>query len=210
MFHDIVIAGQELYYIKNAGANLLIMCQRPQSRGVETIVETGVFASKPEAHYIPSWTEMCDVTEYSSLDIYMSSQTNYKFSITSKSEKKIEKEPFHSILTPFDIHQLQVLLNKNFCIALKERLVFVSDYLGVDPEQLLDTITVIKIPDGGWMATVSQPLMESLKLQDQYVGILESGEQHWLPLCLESRIRQELVGPITPRPMPFSHYFYIC
>jgi hypothetical protein len=98
MFHDIVIAGQELYCTQNAGANLSIMCRRPQSCGVETIVETGGFASKPEAHYIPSWTDMCDVTEYSSLDIYMSSQTNYEFNITSKLEKKIEKEPFHSIL----------------------------------------------------------------------------------------------------------------
>jgi hypothetical protein len=134
MFHDIVIAGQELYYTKNAGANLSIMCQRPQSRGVETVVETGGFASKPEAHYIPWWTEMCDVTEYSSLDIYMSSQTNYEFNITSKSEEKIEKEPFHSILPSFDINQIQVLLNKNLYSVLKEPLVFVSDYLGVDPE----------------------------------------------------------------------------
>jgi hypothetical protein len=104
MFHDIVIAGQELYYTKNSGRNLSIMCHRTQRQGAEARVKTCGFASKPEAHYILLWTEMCDVTEYSSLQIYMSSKTNYDFNITTKLEKKIEKEPFHSILPSFDIH----------------------------------------------------------------------------------------------------------
>ncbi len=182
MFHDIVIAGQELYYTKNAGSNLSIMCRRPRSPGVETRVETGGFASKPEAHYIPCWTEMCDVTEYSTLDIYMSSQTNYEFNLSSKSEKKIEKEPFHSILPSFDIHQIQVLLNKNLYFAFTEPYVFVSDYLGVDSQQLVQAITAKKTRDGGWIATVSQRLMESLNLQVPYVGILETEDVYRLPL----------------------------
>jgi hypothetical protein len=149
MFHDIVIAGQELYYTKNSGTNLSIMCPRTQSQGAETRVETGGFASKPEAHYIPWWTEMCDVTDYSSLEIYMLSQTNYEFNITSKSEKKIEKEPFHSILLSFDIHQVQVLLNNNLYLALREPIVFVSDYLGLDSEQLFQAMTANETTDGG-------------------------------------------------------------
>jgi hypothetical protein len=74
MFHDIVIAGQELYYTKNYGASLSIMCPS-QSQGVKR-VETGGFAGKPHAHYIPVWREMCDATEYSFLNAYISSQTN--------------------------------------------------------------------------------------------------------------------------------------
>jgi hypothetical protein len=62
----------------------------------------------------------------------MSSQTNYEFNITSKTKKKIEKEPFHLILPSFDIHQVQVLLNKNLYLALRLPYVFVSDYLGVN------------------------------------------------------------------------------
>jgi hypothetical protein len=50
MFHDIVIPGQELYYTKNSGANLSIMCRRPRSQGAETRLESGGFASEPEAH----------------------------------------------------------------------------------------------------------------------------------------------------------------
>ena len=112
----------------------------------------------------------------------MSSETNYEFNITSKSEKKIEKEPFHSILSTFDIHQVQVLLNKNLYFALREPIVFVSDYLGVDSQQLLEAMRLDETADGGWIATVSQPLMDSLNLQSPYVGILETEECHRLPL----------------------------
>jgi hypothetical protein len=58
--------------------------------------------------------------------------------------------------------------------------VFVSDYLG--SEQLFQATTANETADGGWIATVSQPLMESLNLQVPYVGMLESEEYHRLPL----------------------------
>jgi hypothetical protein len=115
----------------------------------------------------------------------MSSQTNYEFNITSKTEKKIEKEPFHYILPSFDIHQVQVLLNKNLYLTLRIPYVFVSDYLGVDSGQLLEAITLNETTDGRWIATVSQPLMESLNLQVPYVGILESEEYHRRPLRVQ-------------------------
>jgi hypothetical protein len=93
---------------------------------------------------------MCDVTDCSSLDVYMSSQTNYEFNITSKTKKKIEKEPFHSILPSFDVHQVQVLPNKNlYFLALRIPYVFVSDYLEVDSGQLLEAITLNEATDGG-------------------------------------------------------------
>ena len=112
----------------------------------------------------------------------MSSQTNYEFNITSKTKKKIEKEPFHLILPSFDIHQVQVLLNKNLYLALRISHVFVYNYLGVDSGQLLEAITLNETTDGGWIATVSQPQMESLNLQVPYVGILESEAFHRRPL----------------------------
>jgi hypothetical protein len=65
----------------------------------------------------------------------MSSHMNYVFNIACKLERKIEKEPFHSILPSFDIHQIQLLLNKNLYFALKEPFVFVANYLSVDPSQ---------------------------------------------------------------------------
>ena len=66
----------------------------------------------------------------------MSSHITYVFNIACKPERKIEKEPFHSVLPSFDIHQIQLLLNKNLYFALKEPFVFVADYLSVDPSQL--------------------------------------------------------------------------
>ena len=115
---------------------------------------------------------MCDATEYSSLEVYMSSYMNYAFNITCKPEKKIEKEPFHSNLPSFDIHQIQLLLNKNLYFALKEPYVFVADYLSVDPEQLREAISANETTYGCWIETVSQPLMNGLDLQVTYVGVL--------------------------------------
>jgi hypothetical protein len=104
----------------------------------------------------------------------MSSESNYVFNITSKPEMKIEKEPFHSIVPTFDVHTSQVLLNKNLYLALKEPLVFVADYLEVDPEQLSKAIAICKTNGGGWIATVSDILMNGLQLQVlPYVGITE-------------------------------------
>jgi hypothetical protein len=67
-------------------------------------------------------------------------------------------------------------------LALREPIVFVSDYLGVDSEQLFQAMTANETTYGGWIATVSQPLMEPLNLQVPYVGILETEEYHRLPL----------------------------
>jgi hypothetical protein len=106
----------------------------------------------------------------------------YVFNITCKSERRIEKEPFHSILHSFDIHQIQLLLNKNLYVALKEPLVFVADYLSVDPSQLLQAISANHTRDGGWIATASQPLMNALDLRVPYVGILETMPLHRRPL----------------------------
>jgi hypothetical protein len=183
MFHDIVIAGQDLYYTSNSGANLSIMCRRSQTTEVER-VKTGGFASEPQhiPHYRPSWTEMCDATEYSSLHCFMSSETNYMFNIASKSEKKIEMELCHAPHHTFDIHNVQLLLNKNLYFALKEPTVFVADYLGVDPDQLLQAILVTKTDDGGWIATVRQHLMNGLDLQIPYAGILETETMDRRPL----------------------------
>ncbi len=141
MFHDIVIRDQDLFYTTNSGAKLSVTCRRSLTRE-EDRVDTGGFTSDPQTHYIPKWSEMCDATEYSSLEVYMSSHMNYVFNITCKPEKKIEKEPFHSNLPSFDIHQIQLLLNKNLYFALKEPYVFVADYLSVDPEQLREAISL--------------------------------------------------------------------
>jgi hypothetical protein len=40
---------------------------------------------------------------------------------------------------------------------LREPIVFVSDYLGLDSEQLFQAMTANETTDGGWIATVSQP-----------------------------------------------------
>jgi hypothetical protein len=107
----------------------------------------------------------------------------YVFIIICKPEKKIEKEPFHPILPLFDIHRIQLLLMKNLYFVLKEPFVFVADYLGVDPEQLIQAISANETTDGGWIATVSQPLMNVLDLQvPYYVGILETRMLHRRPL----------------------------
>jgi hypothetical protein len=181
MFHDIVISGQDLYYTSNSGSDLSVMCRRSLTRD-EDRVETGGFSSEAQPHYVPLWSEMCDATDYSSLQVYMSSQMNYVFNIASKPEKKIEKEPFHSILPSFDIHQIQLLLNKNLYFALKVPYVFVADYLSVDPDHLRQAISVDENQDGGWIATVSQCLMNGLDLQVPYVGILETTTLHHRPL----------------------------
>jgi hypothetical protein len=124
------------------------MCWSP-SRGIKR-VEPGIFAGNPQAHYISLWTAVCDVTEYSSLYIYMSSQTNYEFNMSSKSKKKIEKEPFHASIQPsFDVHQIQVVLNKNLYFSLKEPIMFVYDYLEVEPQQLYQGIIANETRDGG-------------------------------------------------------------
>jgi hypothetical protein len=74
--------------------------------------------------------------------------------------------------------------------------VFLSNFLGVDSGQLLQVITSNETTDGGWMATVSQPLMESLNLQVSYVGLLESEEYHRLPLFgIKSQTKNKLVLP---------------
>jgi hypothetical protein len=130
MFHDTVIRDQDLFYTTNSGAKLSVTCRRSLTRE-EDRVDTGGFTSDPQTHYIPKWSEMCDAIEYSSLEAYMSSHMNYVFNITSKPEKKIDKEPFHSNLPSFDIHQIQLLLNKNLYFALKEPYVFVADYISV-------------------------------------------------------------------------------
>jgi hypothetical protein len=181
MFHDIVIRDQDLFYTTNSGANLSVMCRRSLTRE-EDRVETGGFTSEPQKHYQPKWSEMGDATEYSSLEVFMSSHMNYVFNITCKPEKKIEKEPFHSNLPSFDIHQIQVLLNKNLYFALKEPYVFVADYLSVDPEQLRKAISVNQTTNGGYIATVSQALTDSLDFQVPYVGILETTEVRRRPL----------------------------
>jgi hypothetical protein len=59
---------------------------------------------------------------------------------------------------------------------------FVSDYLGVDSQQLYQVITSDETTDGRWIATVSQPLMKSLNLQVPYVGILKTEEFRHCPL----------------------------
>jgi hypothetical protein len=83
----------------------------------------------------------------------------------------------------FDIHRIQLLLMKNLYFVLKEPFVFVADYLGVDPEQLIQAISANETTDGGWIATVSQPLMNVLDLQvPYYVGILETRMLHRRPL----------------------------
>jgi hypothetical protein len=121
---------------------------------------------------------MCDASEYSSLQVYMSSHMKYLLNIICKLERKIEKEPFHSILPLFFIHQIQLLLNKYLYFALKELLVFVVDYLSIDPSQLLQAISATETRDGGWIATVSQPCMNALDLQVPFVGILETMPLH--------------------------------
>jgi hypothetical protein len=71
--------------------------------------------------------------------------------------------------------------------------VFVSDYLGVNSQQLIQAITANETTDGGWMATVSQDLMNALNLQVAYVGILKTEEsqepdKNWLVLVPEQRV----------------------
>jgi hypothetical protein len=59
------------------------MCRRSLTRE-EDRVETGGFTSEPQKHYYPKWSEMGDATEYSSLEVFMSSHMNYVFNITCK------------------------------------------------------------------------------------------------------------------------------
>jgi hypothetical protein len=75
------------------------------------------------------WMEMYDATNYSSPEVYMSSEANYRFNINVRLVKKIENEPFHSIKDMFDIYHMHVLLNKNLFLALKELASVVADYL---------------------------------------------------------------------------------
>lgn len=59
---------------------------------------------------------------------------------------------------------------------------FVSDYLGVNSQQLFQAIKANETTYGSWMATVSQDLMNALNLQVAYVGTLETEESHCHPL----------------------------
>jgi hypothetical protein len=100
-----VTAGQDLFYTTNCGARLLsITCQRSLTTREVNRGETDGFDSTPQAHYICLWTEICDATEYSILQAYMSNQENYIFNITPNLEKKLAKEPFHTLLPTFDVH----------------------------------------------------------------------------------------------------------
>jgi hypothetical protein len=95
MFHDIVISGQDVFYTTNCGANISVMCWRSLTRGEER-VETRGFSSEPQPHYIPLWMEMCDATEYSSLQVYMSSQINTYSSSSANRKRRLKKN--HSTL----------------------------------------------------------------------------------------------------------------
>ena len=172
MFHGLAIDKIDLFSTRNRESQLSIMCLRAETREEEE-VETGGFASHPEADYIPPWTRMSDSTNYSSLEVFMSSESNYVFNIASKSETKIAKEPFHSILPSFDVHNIQVLLNKNLYFALKDSLVFVADFLQVDPNDLQRAIKLRRTTDGGWIASLSAVLMNGKNLKQPYVGIRE-------------------------------------
>jgi hypothetical protein len=81
-------------------------------------------------------------------------------------------------LPSFNIHQIQLLLNKNLYFALKEPYIFVADCLSVDLEQLCEAISVNQTTNNGYIATVSQALMDSLDFLVSYAGILETTEVH--------------------------------
>ncbi len=73
-------------------------------------------------------------------------------------------------------------MNKNLYFALKEPYVFVADYLSVDLEQLREAISVNQTTNGGYIATVSQALTDSLDFLVAYAGILETTEVRRRPL----------------------------
>jgi hypothetical protein len=172
-FNDVVIKGYNLYFPSNEGSNLRMMPVRAETGTTEHVV-TRWFESAPHAHYIPKWSEQNDPYEYSGLEVYMASKKNYEFNVKKQSEAKLVKLGILSMESWFEYGDVQTLLNKNHFLAMKEPILFVADYLGIEPPQLVKAMSTFELTSGGWLATVNETLMNTLSIEKGFLPILKT------------------------------------
>jgi hypothetical protein len=173
MFKDVVIKGCDLFYPSNEGSNLRIMRVRSDTGATEAVV-TGGFESSPHAHYIPQWSDQKDLYEFSGLEVYMATETNYEYNVRPTCNKKLAKAKIHSLENRFEFGDVQILLNKNHFMAMKEPIVFVARYLGIEPPQLVRAMSTFQTSSGGWLATVDEDLMNTLPIRKGFTSILNT------------------------------------
>ena len=86
---------------------------------------------------------------------------------------------------------MQILLNKNHYLAMREPICFAADYLGIEPPQLVNALATFQTSSGGWMATVDEALMNTLPIEKGFVSILQTKVSR-RPLVGMKRSDQEL------------------
>jgi hypothetical protein len=69
---------------------------------------------------------------------------------------------------------VQTLLNKNHILAMKEPILFVADYLGIEPPQLVRAMSTFRATSGGWLATVNETLMNTLPIEKGFLPVLKT------------------------------------
>jgi hypothetical protein len=103
----------------------------------------------------------------------MASEKNYEFNVKKQSEAKLGKVRTLSLESQFEYGDVQTLLNKNHFLAMKEPILFVADYLGIEPPQLVTAMSTFRTTLGGWLATVSETLMNTLPIEKGFLPILK-------------------------------------
>ena len=173
MYKDVVIKGCDLFFPSNEGANLRLM--RVEAATGETVaVLTGGFESIPHAHYIPRWAGFSDLKECCGLEVYMANEKNYVFNVKEQSQKKLDAVPIHLFENRFEFGDVQILLNKNHFLAMREPICVAAEYLRIEPPQLVNALTTFQTSSGGWMATVDEALMNTLPIEKGFVSILRT------------------------------------
>jgi hypothetical protein len=69
---------------------------------------------------------------------------------------------------------VQTLLKKNHFLAMKEPILFVANYLGIQPPQLVRAMSTFRTASGGWLATVNETLMNTLPIEKGFLPILKT------------------------------------
>jgi hypothetical protein len=104
----------------------------------------------------------------------MASEKNYEFNVKKQSEAKLVKVRILSLESRFEYGDVQTLLNKNDFLVMKEPIIFVANYLGIEPPQLVRAMSTFQTTSGGWLATVNETLMNTLPIEKGFLPILQT------------------------------------
>jgi hypothetical protein len=109
-------------------------CPSGRCCGATEAVVSGRFELAPHAYYsyIPRWSDQDDPYKYSGLEVYMAGEKKYPFNVKEKSQKRLTKFKFFPWENRLDFGDVQILLDKNHFFAMKEPIIFISEYLGLD------------------------------------------------------------------------------